>query len=176
MVKSGATKAKNDVARYSNYELLYSEEVEPEILIFDQTTLVNLVDVCRSADKNQSMIAMEEEMTSLKTNKTWDLVLLPHNRKALTNCWVYKLKEDDGGRKRYHARLVVKGYAWKKGLNLDEISSPFVWMTTVQIVLGLVAIWDLELEQLDVKTTFLDGDIDEELYMQQLKGYVQKGK
>ena len=96
--------------------------------------------------------------------------------KALKNCWVYKVKEEDGGRKRYRARLVVKGYAQKKGLDFEEIFSPVVRMTTIRAVLGLVAIWDLELEQLDVKMTFLHGDINEELYMEQPEGFVQKGK
>ena len=119
---------------------------------------------------------MEEEMNSLKTNKTWDLVPHPPNRKALKNRWVYKVKEEDGGRKRYRARLVIKGYAQKKGLDFVEIFSPVVWMTTIWAILGLVAIWDLELEQLDIKTAFLHGNINEELYMEHLEGFVQRGK
>ena len=74
-----------------------------EFLISDQIELANFKDACRSIDKNQWMIAFEEEMNSLKTNKTWDLVPLPPNRKALKNRWVYKVKEEDGGRKRYRA-------------------------------------------------------------------------
>ena len=71
--------------KYSDYELLYSEEATPEILISDQLEPMHFKDACRSADKNQWMIAMEEEMNSLKTNKTWDLVPLPPNQKALKN-------------------------------------------------------------------------------------------
>ena len=69
------------------------------------------------------MSAMEEEINSLKTNITWDLVLVPPNYKPLKNHWVYKVKEEDSGRKRYRARLVVKGYAQKKGLAFVEIFS-----------------------------------------------------
>lgn len=86
------------------------------------------------------------------------------------------MKEEDGGQKRFRVRLVVKGYVQKKGIDFDEIFSPMVKMTTIQAVLGLVAAWDLELEQLDVKTTFLHGDINENLYMQQLEGFVKKGQ
>ena len=113
-------------------------------------------------------------MTSLKTNKAWHLVPLPPNSKALKNHWVYKVKEEYGNRKMYHAWLVVKGYVQQKGLDFEDIFSPFVQMTTIQVVLGLVAIWDLELEKLDVKMTFLHGDINEELYM--AKGFVQRSK
>ncbi|KAH9303221.1 hypothetical protein KI387_014804, partial [Taxus chinensis] len=65
------------------------------------------------------------------------------------------IKEEDGGRKRYKARFVVKGFAQKKGIDFDEFFSPIVKMTSVKIVLGLVAVEDLHLEKLDVKTAFL---------------------
>lgn len=95
-------------------------------------------------------------------NHRWDLVLLPTKRKTL--------------QKRYKARLVVKGYAEQKGIDFTKIFSPVVKMTSIRVVLGLVAIRDLELEQLDVKTTFLHGDLEEELYMMQPKGFEEKGK
>jgi hypothetical protein len=63
---------------------------------------------------------MKEEMDSLANNQTWDLVQLPAGKRALQNKWVYKLKEEDGGEKRYKARLVVKGFAQKKGIDFDE--------------------------------------------------------
>ena len=107
--------------KYSDYELLYSEEAEPEILISNQVEPANYKEACKSTDKNHWMIAMEEEINSLKTNKTCDLVPLPPNHKPLKIHWVYKVKEEDGGRKRYRARLVVKGYAQKKGLDFAKI-------------------------------------------------------
>ena len=71
------------------------------------------------------------------------------------------MKEEDGGKKQYKARLVVKGFAQKKGMDFDEIFSP------VGTILSLVVVEDLHLEQLDVKMTFLHGDLEEEIYMQQ---------
>jgi hypothetical protein len=76
------------------------------------------------------------------------------------------LKEEDGGENRYKARFVVKGFAQKKGIDFDEIFSPVVKMTSIRTILILVAVEDLHLEQLDVKTTFLHGDLEEEIYMQ----------
>ena len=83
---------------------------------------------------------------------------------------------EEGDKKRYKAWLVVKGFAQKKGIDFDEIFSPLVKMTSIRIVLGIVAAEDLHLEQLDVKTAFLHGDLEEELYMRQPEGYEVKGK
>ena len=66
---------------------------------------------------------MKEEMDSLVNNRTWDLVQFPTRKRALKNKWVYKLKEEDGGKKRYMDRLFVKGFAQKKGIYFDEIFS-----------------------------------------------------
>ena len=71
---------------------------------------------------------------------------------------------------------MAKGFKQKKGVDFDEIFSPVVKMTTLCIVLALVAKEDMELVQLDVKTTFLHGDLHDEIYMQQPKGFVEKGK
>eukprot|EP00253_Pinus_taeda_P032625 PITA_32625 len=114
---------------------------------------------------------MEEEMDSLMHNQTWDLVRLPIVKTTLKNKWVYRLEEEDGGKQRYKARLVVKGFAQKKGIDFDEISSHVVKMTSIRTILSLVAAEDLHHEQLDVKTTFLHGDLEEEIYMQQIQGY-----
>jgi len=96
---------------------------------------------------------------------TWDLVKFPVGKRKLQNKWVYRLKEEDGGQKRYKSRLVVKGFAHKKGIDFDEIFSPLVKMTSIRTILSLVVVEDLHLEQLDVKTTFLHGDLEEEIYM-----------
>jgi hypothetical protein len=110
---------------------------------------------------------MKEEMDSLVNNHTWDLVQLLAGKRALQNKWVYKLKEEDGGEKWFKARLVVKGFVQKKGIDFDEIFSPVVKMTSIRTILSLVVVEDFHLEWLDVKTTFLHGDLEEEIYIQQ---------
>ena len=94
----------------------------------------------------------------------------------MQNKWAYRLKEEDGGKKWYKARLVVKGFAQNKGIEFDEIFSPIVKMTSIRTILSLVMVEDLHLEQLDVKKTFLHGDLEEEIYMQHPHGYEVKGK
>ena len=103
-----------------------------------------------------------------------DLVELPKNRRALSPCkWVYRLKEtSESTNPKYKARLVAKGFRQEYGVDFDEIFSPVVKMTTLRFLLGVVAADNLELIQLDVKTTFLHGDLQEEIYMEQPKGFV----
>jgi hypothetical protein len=86
------------------------------------------------------------------------------------------LKEEDGGKKRYKDRLVVKGFSLKKGIDFDEIFSPVIKMTSIRTILSLVAIEYLHLEQLDVKKTFLHRDLEEDIHIQHPKGYEVKGK
>ncbi|RVW94870.1 Retrovirus-related Pol polyprotein from transposon TNT 1-94 [Vitis vinifera] len=108
---------------------------------------------------------MKDEMDSLLGNQTWELTELLVGKKALHNKWVYKIKNEHDGSKRYKARLVVKGFQQKEGIDYTEIFSPDVKMSTIRLVLGMVATENLHLEQLDVKTTFLHGDLEEDLYM-----------
>ena len=119
---------------------------------------------------------MKDEIESLLKNKTWDLCKLPIGKRALQNKWVYRLKEEDGGMKIFKVRLVMKGFAQKKGIDFDEIFSPIVKMTSIRTVLSIVATEDFHLEQLDVKIAFLHGDLDEEIYMAQPQGFEVKGK
>ena len=74
---------------------------------------------------------MKEEMDSLENNQIWDLFQFPARKRGLQNKWVYKLKEEDGGKRQYKARLVVKGFTQKKVIDFDEIFSPIVKMTSI---------------------------------------------
>ena len=121
---------------------------------------------------------MEEEMKSLYKNDTWELTRLPKGKKAIGCKWVYakkqgSLKEDSV---RYKARLVVKGYAQREGIDYNEVFSPVVKHSSIRILLALVAQYELDLDQLDVKTAFLHGDLDEEIYMSQPTGFKTAGK
>ncbi|KAK9137284.1 hypothetical protein Sjap_007878 [Stephania japonica] len=117
-----------------------------------------------------------EEIEALHKNKTWELVPLPGGRKPIGNKCVYKIKRNsDDQVERYRARLVVKGYAQKEGIDFNEIFSPVVRLTTVRVVLAMCATFDLHLEQLDVKTAFLHGDLKEEIYMLQPEGFEEQG-
>ena len=116
---------------------------------------------------------MESEMHSIRANKTWDLVDLPKNRRALPCKWVYRLKEtSDSTTPKYKTRLVAKAFRQEYGVDCDEIFSPVVKMTTLCFMLNVVATKNLEMIQLDVKMTFLHNDLQKEIYMEHPKGFV----
>ena len=119
---------------------------------------------------------MKDEMDSLLRNQTWELTELPVGKKALHNKWVYRIKNEHDGSKRYKTRLVVKGFQQKEGIDFTKIFSPVVKMSTIRLVLGMVAAENLHLEQLDVKTAFLHGDLEEDIYMIQPEGFIAQGQ
>ena len=115
---------------------------------------------------------MEEEMESMKTNHVWELVDPPKGRKLIGNKWILKIKRKaDGTIKRYRARLVAKGYTQHEGIDFEETFSPVVF-TLIHLLLGIIASMDLELHQMDVNTTFLNRELDEEIYMEKLVGFI----
>ncbi|KAE8729558.1 hypothetical protein F3Y22_tig00003507pilonHSYRG00010 [Hibiscus syriacus] len=119
---------------------------------------------------------MKYKMNLLMSNQTWELGKLPPDKKALYNKWVYKIKEEHDGSKRYKARLVVKGFQQKECIDYNEIFSPVVKLSTIRLVLKIVAAENLHLEQLDVKITFIHDDLEEEIYMSQPKGFIEADK
>lgn len=116
-------------------------------------------------------------MQSLRDNHTFELVKLPKGKKALSNRWIYRVKQQEHTSQPWHkARLVVKGFRQRKGIDFDEIFSPVVKMSSIRVVLGLATSLDLKIEQMDVKTAFLHGDLEEEIYMEHPEGFKVKGK
>ena len=109
---------------------------------------------------------MEEEMIALKRNDTWDLVPLPKGHKLVGCKWVFKRKMGSYGRiGKYKTCLVAKGYSQVIGIIYNEFFSPVEKVTSIKFLLSIVEAYDLEVEKMDVKTTFLYGDLEEEIYM-----------
>ncbi len=121
--------------------------------------------------------AMEEELASLHENKTWELVELPRERRAIPCKWVFKTKRNaDGSIERYKARLVAKGYSQKEGIDYSETFSPTLIHTSIRTLLALAAAHDWEVHQVDVATAFLNGTLEEEVYMQQPPEFIKSGE
>nr|CAN64686.1 hypothetical protein VITISV_013732 [Vitis vinifera] len=115
---------------------------------------------------------MKDEMSSMKCNDVWDLVKLPNGVKTIGCKWVFKTKKDSlGNIERYKARLVAKGFTQKEGIDYTETFSPVSKKDSLRIILALVAHFDLELQQMDMKTAFLNGELEEEVYMKQPEGF-----
>ena len=122
-------------------------------------------------------VAADSEYESLIENQTWDLVELPDGRKPIGCKWVFKVKHtSDGKVERFKARLVAKGYAQKYGIDYDETFSPVVRFSSIRALLAFAVQNDMLIHQMGVVTAFLNGELKEEIYMQQPDGYLQPGK
>lgn len=119
--------------------------------------------------------AMNEELVALESTGTWTVCSLPSGKHAIGCKWVYKIKiNPDGTIERYKARLVAKGYTQEEGIDFEETFSPVAKMTTVKTLLAVAAAKQWSLTQLDISNAFLNGDLDEEIYMTLPPGYTSK--
>ena len=118
--------------------------------------------------------AMNEEVKSIEDNNTWSLVELPQGKKAIDVKWVYKVKTNSKGEvTRHKARLVAKGFLQKEGIDFDEVFAPVARIETIRLVVGLAEINSWHICQMDVKCAFLNGPLDEEVYVKQPVGFVK---
>ncbi|CAL8998549.1 unnamed protein product, partial [Prunus brigantina] len=168
-----------------------SRSVSPETVTHTQSgTPVKLRDIAEIyARCNMSMIepenyeeaskdaawkkAMEDEIEMINKNETWELVHRPSEKPVIGVKWVYKTKLNlDGSIQKYKARLVVKGYSQKPGIDFNETFAPVARLDTIRTLIALAAQKDWKLYQLDVKSAFLNGVLKEEVYVDQPDGFV----
>ncbi|KAA0033083.1 copia protein [Cucumis melo var. makuwa] len=122
-------------------------------------------------------IAMDEEIKAIKKNDTWELSTLPNGKKAVGVKWVFKIKRNEKGEvERYKARLVAKGYSQRKGIDYDEVFAPVARLETIRLLIALAAQNNWKIFQMDVKSAFLNGYLEEEVYLEQPPGYSVKGQ
>ncbi|GKF01782.1 retrotransposon protein, putative, ty1-copia subclass, partial [Tanacetum coccineum] len=125
------------------------------------------------SESNMWIIAMNAEIQSMMDNMVWVLVDLPPGCKTIGSKWIFKKKTDmDGIVQTYKARLVAKGYTQLYGVDYEETFSPIDDIRAIRILISIAAFYDYEIWQMDVKTAFLNGHLDEDIYMVQLEGFV----
>ena len=130
-----------------------------------------------SVDSNFWQEAINSEIESIMSNNTWVLSDLPRGCKPLSSRWIFTKKfKPDGSLDKYKARLVVGGHRQKKGLDFFDTYSPVTKISTIRMLLALASIHNLIVHQMDVKTAFLNGELNEEIYMKQPEGCVIPGQ
>ncbi|KAJ9535448.1 hypothetical protein OSB04_un001427, partial [Centaurea solstitialis] len=151
--------------------IVFLQEHETQIGIREDDP-INLKEALSSSNSQKWIDAMADEMKSMKDNDVWDLVELPKDTKPIGYKWIFKTKKDSNGNiERYKARLVAKGFTQKEGIDYKETFSPVSPKDSFRTIMALVAHYDLELHHMDVKTAFLNGNIDETIYMTQPENF-----
>ena len=127
----------------------------------------------KSVDASRWREAMDEEMAALEENETFELSTLPEGRTAVGGRWVYQIKPNPNGNEKYKARFVAKGYSQVPELDYNETFAPTAKIDTLRILINLAVQNNWVINQMDVKTAFLNAEIDTEIFVHQPEGYVQ---
>lgn len=123
-------------------------------------------------DRDKWKVAMDDEINSLNINNTWELTELTDEKKPIGCKWVFKIKKDaTGNPSRYKARLVAQGFSQKYGTDYDEVFAPVIRPTTFRTLLVIAGRENLIVKHVDAKTAFLNGELNEIIYMKQPIGY-----
>lgn len=154
--------------RFDNF-LMAAKNIDTEPISFN--------DAMQRPNKNKWLEAMKEELKSIKDNQTWELVDLPKGRTAIGSKWIFKIKCGNSGEvNRYKARLVAQGFSQKFGTDYDEVFAPVARSTTFKIMMAVAAKQGYQVKHFDVKTAFLYGKLEEEIFMKQPPGFEQGSK
>ncbi|KAG8492989.1 hypothetical protein CXB51_012658 [Gossypium anomalum] len=144
-----------------------------DILLIDQDETKTYQEAVASPDSEKWLEAMRSEMDSMHETQVWTLVNPPEGVKPIGCKWVFKKKTDmDGNVQTYKGRLVAKGFRQIHGVDYDETFSPVAMFKSIRILLAIAAFHDYEIWQMDVKTTFLNGKLEGDVYMTQPEGFV----
>lgn len=170
-----------DVSTIPPRQLRWSERIankNPCLLAKGNNDPLTYDEAIQSADAEFWKEAIQKEYDSMLKNGTWETSDLPAGRKPLNLKWVFKKKYLQSGElDKYKARLVAKGYHQKPGIDYDETFSPVVRYETVRFLIAMATKYDLEIFQMDAVTAFLQGELTEEIYINQPEGFHQiKGK
>jgi len=129
--------------------------------------------VVNDVDANHWVKAMECELESMHSNSVWTLVKVPNDIKLIGCKWLYKRKKGvDGKVETLKAILVAKWFTQKEGIDYEDTFSPCSMLQSIQIPLAIATHFDYEIWQMDVKTPFLNGQLDEDIYMIQPNGFI----
>jgi hypothetical protein len=146
---------------FSSYAAYMTKILDEEPTIFEE-----------AVKKEQWKEVMAEEHQSIMRNEVWEIVPRPKEKSVVTSKWVYKIKHAaDGSVDKYKERFMARGFFQKEGEDYDETFAPVVRYTSIKTIISLATSMGWNLHQMDVKTTFLNGAIEEEVYIEQPQGF-----
>jgi hypothetical protein len=109
---------------------------------------------------------MIEEYKSILKNDVWEVVPRPQGKSIVTSKWIYKIKHaTNDSVEKFKAIFVARGYSQKEGIDYDEIFAPIAMYTSIKIIISLALVFDCKLHQMDIKTSFLNGEVQQEVYI-----------
>jgi hypothetical protein len=153
------------------FTLLTTEQ--RDILLFDNYEPMTYTKAMMGPNSKKWLGAMKSEIESIHDNQVWNLVDSIYGVRPIGCKWVFKKKTDnDGNVYIYKARLMVKGFKQIHGIDYDETFSPVMMLKSVRILLAIVAYFDYEIWQMDVKTIFLNENLTKDVYMTQPEGFI----
>lgn len=170
------TEADDQILRRSNRVSHPPNRLVYEVEIHNAPQTWEDVQRLEEPTKSKWIKAADEEYKSLMENKTWTLVDLPKGQKAIGSKWVFKEKLLPDGTLTEKARLCALGYSQRPGVDFDETFSPVTKHCTIRAVLKIAAIRKMHIKHLDIKTAFLYGKLEDEIYMKQPQGYEKPGQ
>jgi len=151
------------------------ETTESAFVVLAEDEPPSYKDAINSNERDMWRKACEDEIDLLGGYRTWTLVNPPKDKNVVGSRWTFRVKRDNVGRvNRYKARLVARGFSQIPGVDFNETYSPTIRLTSIRMILALASKFNLELRQVDVKGAYLNGKLEEEVYMQQPEGFVKK--
>ena len=155
----------------------FSEEVveHNNLVLFASTTDLTTFEEAIQSSKWRAAIDLEIE--AIEKNGTWELTDLPKGMKTIGVKWVFKTELNENGEvDKCKARLVAKGYAQQHGIDYTEVFAPVARWDTIRMIIALAARNSWSMYQLDVKSAFLHGELNEAVFVEQPQGYEKKGE
>ncbi|GJT04250.1 putative ribonuclease H-like domain-containing protein [Tanacetum coccineum] len=166
--------ALEDIYDNPNNGIFTNASYDDEVVVADFTNLETIVNKISETLEDESWVdAMQEELLQFKIQKVWILVDLPYEKKVIGTKWVYRNKKDERGVVvRHKARLVAYGHRQEEGIDYDEVFAPVARIESIRIFLAFASYMGFIVYQVDVKSAFLYGKIDEEVYVSQPPGFI----
>jgi hypothetical protein len=176
-IPTWAQEAIKDAERYGSQDGSSRKVKKPKLYPGYVELLCDIIDVEPTnyeevAGKKEWKDAMVKEYQSIVKNDVWDVVPRPKEKLVVSSKWIFKMKHAaDGSIEKYKARFVARGFSQKEGIDYEETFALVARYTSIRVVLSIATVMKWKVHQMDVKTTFLNGVIEEEVYVEQPQGF-----